>query len=48
MNRLKKDVNIAGRVMKKAKDELEKELKSSVVTNQNFIGLTQKEAIKNK
>ena len=50
MSSLKKDVTVAGRVMKKAKIELEKELNTSVVTNQNFIDLTQdeKEMIENK
>ncbi len=45
MNSLKKDVAIAGRVIKKGKEELEKELQTSVVTNQNFINLTDEKDI---
>ncbi|HOZ53793.1 MAG TPA: hypothetical protein PKY25_00435 [Bacilli bacterium] len=41
MNNLKKDVNIADKVIKKARTELEKELKTSVITNQNYVDLTQ-------
>jgi len=43
IKKLKKDVNIAGKVMKSAKDELEKELKVNIVTNSNFIELTKDE-----
>jgi hypothetical protein len=50
MNNLKKDINTAGKVIKKAREELEKELDSSVVTSDNFLDLTEdkKEIIKNK
>ncbi len=40
MNQLQKDVVKAGNVLNKAKIEIEKELERPVVTNQNYIELT--------
>jgi hypothetical protein len=37
LNNLKKDVKIAGKVIKTAKIELEKELGKDIVTNNRFI-----------
>ena len=42
MNDLKKDANDAGKVMKKAKDELEDKIKRPVVTSENHLDLTNK------
>lgn len=39
-------MNKAGKVLNKAKDEIENELERSVVTPKNYIELTQKEEIK--
>ncbi len=41
MDELSKDTKVAGRVLKVARDELEKELEYSVISNQNYIDLTQ-------
>lgn len=38
---LKEDTKIAGNVVKKARDELEKELEYSIASNQNYLDLTQ-------
>lgn len=50
VKKLKKDVIVAGNVMKKAREELEKELDSSIVTSDNFLDLIEdkKEIIENK
>jgi len=46
---LKYDVNKAGKVLNKAKSELENELGKSIVTSENYLELTQdKELIENK
>lgn len=37
LNQLKSDMNKAGNVLNKAKQEIEKELKRSIVTSQNYI-----------
>lgn len=42
MDDLKNDVIDAGGVMKKAKDELEDKIKKSVVSNKNYLDLTDK------
>ena len=42
MNSLKKDANDAGKVMKKAKDELEDKIKRPVVSSENHLNLTNK------
>ena len=42
MNDLKKDANDAGKVMKKAKDELEDKIKRPVVSSKNHLDLTNK------
>lgn len=42
MNDLKKDANDAGKVMKKAKDELEDKIKRPVVSSENHLDLTNK------
>lgn len=42
MNDLKKDANDAGKVMKKAKDELEDKIKRPVVSSDNHLDLTNK------
>lgn len=46
LKELKNDMNKAGKVLNKAKHEIENELERSVVTSQNYIELTQKEEIK--
>ena len=40
INQLKKDMNKAGNVLKKAKEEIEEELERPVVTSENYIDLT--------
>jgi len=40
INQLKKDMNKAGNVLKKAKGEIEEELERPVVTSENYIDLT--------
>ncbi len=46
LKELKNDMNKAGKVLNKAKHEIENELERSVVTPKNYIELTQKEEIK--
>lgn len=43
LDNLKKDVKKAGKVIKSAKNELEKEIKKNIITNQNFVELTKYE-----
>lgn len=45
---LKQDVNKAGKVIYKAKEELEKELERPIVTNENYLDLTNKRYIEQK
>lgn len=45
MGQLKKDVSKAGKVLNKAKQEIEKELERPVVTASNYIELTNKEEL---
>lgn len=45
LKELKKDMNKAGKVLNKAKQEIENELERSVVTSENYIELTQKEEL---
>ena len=42
---LKNDMNKAGNVLNKAKQEIENELKSPIVTSQNYIELTKDEKL---
>lgn len=42
MEKLSKDTRVAGRVLKVARTELEKELEYSIVSNQNYLDLTHK------
>lgn len=46
LKELKNDMNKAGKVLNKAKHEIENELERSVVTSENYIELTEKEDIK--
>ena len=48
MEELKSDVKKAGRVLNKAKTEIELELKRPVVTSENYIELTKDKLIENK
>lgn len=48
MQELKQDVNKAGRVLNKAKVELEKELERPIVTTENYLDLTDKKYIEQK
>lgn len=45
LKELKKDMNKAGKVLNKAKQEIENELERPVVTSENYIELTQKEEL---
>lgn len=45
MPNLKTDVNKAGRIMNKAKTELEKELERSIISSENYIDLTSNKKI---
>lgn len=45
LKELKNDMNKAGKVLNKAKQEIENELERSVVTSENYIELTQKEEL---
>lgn len=45
MNDLKDDVNRAGKVLNKAKEQLEDELGRPIVTKENYIDLTEKEEL---
>lgn len=45
MNNLKDDVNKAGKVLNKAKEQLEDELRRPIVTSENYIDLTEKEKL---
>ncbi len=45
LEELKKDMNKAGKVLNKAKQEIENELERPVVTSENYIELTQKEEL---
>ena len=45
MNDLKDDVNRAGKVLNKAKEQLEDELRRPIVTSENYIDLTEKEKL---
>lgn len=45
LNELKKDMGKAGKVMNKAKSELESELEKPIVTSDNYIQLTQNQEI---
>lgn len=45
LKELKNDMNKAGKVLNKAKHEIENELERSVVTSENYIELTQKEEL---
>ena len=47
LKELKKDMNKAGKVLNKAKQEIENELERPVVTSENYIELTQKEELLN-
>lgn len=45
LKELKKDMNKAGKVLNRAKQEIENELERPVVTSENYIELTQKEEL---
>lgn len=45
MPNLKTDVNKAGRIMNKAKTELENELERSIISSENYIDLTSNKKI---
>lgn len=48
MSELKVDMNKAGNVLNKAKEEIEKELERPVVTSENYLDLTNNKYIENK
>ena len=45
LTRLKNDMNKAGKVLNKAKQEIEQELESPIVSSQNYIELTEQEEL---
>lgn len=45
MERLRSDVSKAGKVLNKAKQEIENELERPIVNSENYIELTQKEEL---
>lgn len=45
LTKLKNDMNKAGKVLNKAKQEIEQELERPIVTSQNYIELTEQEEL---